>query len=145
MVIKALDPDPYWSPDPNSGSGSGKNEYGSTTLQYNGQFGTAGSFFPDLAAEGPAMKAFNSPSETGRRVSRRTAFPSLSSVSVPCTMGGSHQTQWFPSAVSHPHSCESGSSNVHQCGPDQGFAIRMNVKILRSIFFLFQIPIFSKL
>jgi hypothetical protein len=30
LVIKALDP--YWSPTPNSGSGSGKNEYGSTTL-----------------------------------------------------------------------------------------------------------------
>jgi hypothetical protein len=42
LVIKALDPywirirnpDPYWSPTSNSGSGpgSGKNEYGSTTL-----------------------------------------------------------------------------------------------------------------
>jgi hypothetical protein len=30
LVIKALDP--YWSPTSNSGSGSGKNEYGSTTL-----------------------------------------------------------------------------------------------------------------
>ncbi len=27
-----MDPDPYWSPTSNSGSGSGKNEYGSTTL-----------------------------------------------------------------------------------------------------------------
>jgi hypothetical protein len=27
-----LDPDPYWSPTASSGSGSGKNEYGSTTL-----------------------------------------------------------------------------------------------------------------
>jgi len=26
------DPDPYWSPTANSGSGSVKNEYGSTTL-----------------------------------------------------------------------------------------------------------------
>jgi hypothetical protein len=32
LVIKALDP--YWSPTSNSGSGSGKNEYGSTTLLY---------------------------------------------------------------------------------------------------------------
>jgi hypothetical protein len=34
LVIKALDPDPYWSPTSysESGSGSGKNEYGSTTL-----------------------------------------------------------------------------------------------------------------
>jgi hypothetical protein len=32
LVIKALDPDPDWSPASNSGSGSGKNEYGSTTL-----------------------------------------------------------------------------------------------------------------
>jgi hypothetical protein len=34
LVIKALDPDPdpYWSPTSYSGSGSGKNEYGSTTL-----------------------------------------------------------------------------------------------------------------
>ncbi len=40
LVLKALDPywirirnpDPYWSPTSNSGSGSGKNEYGSTTL-----------------------------------------------------------------------------------------------------------------
>jgi hypothetical protein len=31
--MKALDPDPYWSPASNSGSGSGKNEYGSTTLE----------------------------------------------------------------------------------------------------------------
>jgi hypothetical protein len=31
---KKMDPDPYWSPTSNSGSGSGsvKNEYGSTTL-----------------------------------------------------------------------------------------------------------------
>ena len=73
-------------------------------LQNTSQLGTAGSSFPDLAAEGPAMKAVSSSSETGRRVSRRTAFPSLSSVSVPCTTGGSHQTQWCPSAVSHSHS-----------------------------------------
>jgi hypothetical protein len=30
-----LDPDPYWSPTSYSGSGSGKNEYGSTTLLSN--------------------------------------------------------------------------------------------------------------
>jgi hypothetical protein len=30
--MKALDPDPYWSPASNSGYGSGKNEYGSETL-----------------------------------------------------------------------------------------------------------------
>jgi hypothetical protein len=28
-----VDPDPYWSLTSNSGSGSGKNEYGSTTLR----------------------------------------------------------------------------------------------------------------
>jgi hypothetical protein len=32
LVIKALDPDPDWSPASNAGSGSGKNEYGSETL-----------------------------------------------------------------------------------------------------------------
>jgi hypothetical protein len=31
--IRIRNPDPYWSPTSNSGSGSGKNEYGSTTLQ----------------------------------------------------------------------------------------------------------------
>ncbi len=76
----------------------------SQNKQNTSQLDTGGSFFPDLAADGPAMKAFNSSSELGRRVSSRTAFPSLSSVSVPCTMGGSHQTlqygvlQRFPSA-----------------------------------------------
>jgi hypothetical protein len=30
-----LDPDPYWSPASTSGSGSGKNEYGSETLKKN--------------------------------------------------------------------------------------------------------------
>ncbi len=29
-----LDPDPYWSPTSNSGTGSVKNEYGSTTLVF---------------------------------------------------------------------------------------------------------------
>jgi hypothetical protein len=38
-----LDPDPYWSPTSNSGSGSVKNEYGSTTL-----FRTTGLWDPRL-------------------------------------------------------------------------------------------------
>jgi hypothetical protein len=35
-----LDPDPYWSPTSISGSGSGKNEYGSTTLSGPNHFGS---------------------------------------------------------------------------------------------------------
>jgi hypothetical protein len=45
-----LDPDPYWPPTSSSGSGSVKNEYGSTTLVF--------IFYPTLEAQIFAINAF---------------------------------------------------------------------------------------
>jgi hypothetical protein len=52
LVIKALDPDPYWPPSGSSGSGSVKNEYGSETLSISQRYGSgSGSFYYRYQAE----------------------------------------------------------------------------------------------